>query len=331
MDDELKRLAAGGNSIVTEVFAAHRLILQDQMLLDAVRAGIDERGLTAAGATLQAVGELAEQMAALEDDYFAGRASDVLDIGQRLLVALNAALRPSRLDGLPVESVLISDDITPSDVAQMQPGQIAGIAIAGGAPNAHASILARSLGIPMVCALGPAILRVGGGRPCIVDGDRGLLVVNPDAVSLRRSAADRQSLIEELAIAARHAHEPAITLDGVRVGVLANANSPDDVQGASASGAEGIGLLRTEFLFQARADTPHSGRTGGELWPRHARAGSTPIDRTRARRRRRQTTASSLPTRARRTPFWGCAAFACCSNAPEILRTQYRALQVAVR
>lgn len=330
VDAELQRLAQGGGTIVTELFGAHRVILQDQTLVDAVRSAILEGGLTAAGATVQAVGELAQQLEALEDDYFAGRASDLLDIGHRLLVALDAAVRPASLAGLPAESVLICDDITPSQVAQMEPGQVAGIAVAGGAPNAHAGILARSLGIPMACGLGPAILRLPSGRPCIVDGSRGLLVVEPDAVSLLRYAADRQSLIEELAVAARHAREPAQTRDGVRVAVMANANSREDALAVEAAGAEGVGLLRTEFLFQSRA-TPPSLAEQVETCTQILRAlGPHPLT-VRALDAGGDKPLDFFAHPRELNPFLGLRGIRLLLAQPEILRTQYRALQIAAR
>jgi len=330
VDGELKRLAQGSNRLVTEVFAAHRVILQDQTLVDSVRSRIEERGMTAASATVQAVGDLAQLLQALEDDYFAGRASDVLDIGQRLLIALDAAVRPSHLETLPAESVLICDDITPSEVAQMQPGQIAGIAAAGGAPNAHASILARSLGIPMVCGLGASILRVQGGRSCIVDGARGLLVVDPDPVSMRRYAADRHALIEEKAQAARRAREPAITLDGVRVAVLANANSGDDVQSVNEIGAEGIGLLRTEFLFRSRSAPPTVGEQA-EAFARYIRQVSPHTLTVRALDAGGDKPLDFFQHPREQNPFLGLRGIRLLINQPEILRSQYRALQLAAR
>jgi phosphoenolpyruvate-protein phosphotransferase len=328
VDDELKRLDQGDSTIVSELFAAHRLILQDQTLVDAVRSAVLESGLTAAGATVQAVGDLAQIMHGLEDDYFAGRASDLLDIGQRLLVALDAALRPSRLDGLPPESVLVCDDITPSEVATLHPGQVAGIAIAAGAPNAHASILARSLGIPMACGLGAGLLRVQGGRPCIVDGTRGLFVVEPDAVNLRRYAADRQSLIEERAVAARHAHEPSVTLDGARVPVLANANSGEDVLAVADAGAEGVGLLRTEFLFQSRL-LPPSLDEQADTFARYLHHLGPRLLTVRALDAGGDKPLEFFPHPREQNPFLGLRGIRLLLSRPDILRTQYQALQVA--
>lgn len=256
VDEELERLGRNSSSLVKEVFAAHRLILQDQTLEDSVRNGIEHAGLSAAAATFQAVSELAEIMRGLDDEYFSGRSSDVLDIGQRLLAQLGAGVRRPRLDTLPAGTILIADDLTPSDVAQLQPEQVQGIALAGGAPTAHAAILARSLGIPLVCGLGNEILRTPPRRPAIVDADSGILIISPNAESVRRYHAARQSQIEERALAARHAHEPALTRDGVRIAVLANANSPEDVLAVRNSGAEGIGLLRTEYLYQGRSTPP---------------------------------------------------------------------------
>ncbi|MGL4649588.1 MAG: putative PEP-binding protein, partial [Caldilineaceae bacterium] len=153
---------------------------------------------------------------------------------------------------------------------------------------------------------------------------------NPDAANLRRFAADRQSLIEELAVAARHAHEPAITLDGVRVGVMANANSSEDVLAASEMGAEGIGLLRSEFLFQARS-TPPTLDEQVEVYIRCSRALGPRQLTVRALDAGGDKPLDFFPHPREQNPFLGLRGIRLLINAPEILRTQYQALQVAAR
>ncbi len=330
VDEELERLGQSAHSLVAEVFVAHRAILQDEMLVAAARRGVFDEGLPVAGATLQAVSEMAELLAALDDDYFAGRASDVLDIGQRLLAALGATERRPHLNALPPDTILLVDELTPSDTAQLRPESVQGIALAGGTPTAHPAILARSLGIPLVCGLGPGVLRLQPQRRTIVDGDAGLLIVDPSPAELRRYHAERQSRIEERAQAARHAHAPAVTRDGRRVRVLANANSPEEMISVRETGAEGVGLLRTEYLFQERAQPPSLAEQTdayvcflrqvepGQLTVRALDAGGDKPVRFYAHPREDN-------------PFLGLRGIRLLIETPELLRTQYHALQQAVQ
>jgi phosphocarrier protein FPr len=280
------------------------------------------------------VSNLAEAMGALDDAYFAGRSSDVLDIGQRLLVHLGATLGRAHLSSLPADTILIADELSPSDVVQLEPGNVLGIALAGGTPTAHSAILARSLGIPLVCGLGAGVLTVAPQSPCIVDGDRGLLVLEPDAVTLRRARASQQSLVEERAQAARHAHQPAHTRDGLHVPVLANANSPEDVFAAADVGAEGVGLLRTEYLFQQRSLPPtleEQVETYGRFMRQLREHDAQPMQLTvRALDAGGDKPLRFFPHPPEENPFLGLRGVRLLIDEPEILRTQYRALQIAM-
>lgn len=326
--DELAQLARGSNSLVSEVFAAHRTILQDEMLSEAVRSAIFQDGRSAAGATFRAINDLAAMVGNLDDAYFAGRAADILDIGERLLTNLGASARRPRLDALPEDTILVADDLTPSDVAQLRPEHVRGIGLAGSTPTAHSAILARSLGIPMVCGLGDECLRTRTRRPTVVDGDRGLLIVNPDAPTLQYYHAARQSVIEERALAGRHAHQPAVTRDGVRIPVLANANSPEDVRGVAESGAEGIGLLRTEYLFEGRT-TPPALEEQVEAYSLFLRQLDRQPLTVRALDAGGDKPIRFMTHPRELNPFLGLRGIRLLLASPEILRTQYRALQLA--
>lgn len=330
VDEEMDRLSRSSSGLVMEIFATHRVILQDETLVGGVRRAIFENNQSAAIATFQVISDLAEMFRSLEDDYFALRTADILDIGQRLLVQLGAAPRRARLDTLPPNTILIADDLTPTDVAQLEPAQVVGVALAGGAPNSHSAILARSLGIPLVCGLGDGVLRVTPHQPAVVDGSRGALILHPDGAALRRYHAARQSQIEERALAARHSHELATTRDHVQISVLANANSPEDVLHAQDAGADGIGLLRTEYLFQGRSQPPSLEEQvdtyscfmrqvgGSQLTVRALDAGGDkPVDYFMHPREG--------------NPFLGLRGVRLLISQPDILRTQYRALQITAQ
>lgn len=159
-------------------------------------------------------------------------------------------------DRWPAAGVVVVDDLHPADVAAFDPRKVLAVASAAGAPLSHAAILARSLGIPVVTGLGPEILGVAAGAVVLVDGDGGLVHVDPPG-ALASAAAARAHAADLLAHDARRlAGEPACTLDGHPVAVLANVGSAREARVAVDGGADGVGMLRTEFAFLGRAGPP---------------------------------------------------------------------------
>jgi phosphoenolpyruvate-protein phosphotransferase len=199
-------------------------------------------GMTAQAALRGAAQESAEALAQLADPMLAERADDVRSLGRRAAAHASGVRSDVRAGG-----VLVADSLGPADVVELSGMQ--GVALAGGGVTAHAAIVARSLGLPMVVGLGPELLQVDDGEEVVLDGGAGLLVRFPTArrlVQARDAIAIKQ---QARAHALAHRDEPAVTVDGHRVTVLANAASVAEVQEALAQGAEGVGLLRTELLF----------------------------------------------------------------------------------
>ena len=156
----------------------------------------------------------------------------------------------------PGAAVLVTSDLTPADVAGLDSEVVAGIAAAAGAPLSHAAILARSRGIPTVTGLGPPILEVAPGTVVLVDGDAGTVQVEPPSEAVEAAEARRRTRQREQDEDRRLAAAPAVTRDGSAVAVLANVGSPDDARAAIADGADGVGMLRTEFAFLNRDESP---------------------------------------------------------------------------
>lgn len=255
VDAELMQLSESLDSVAEDIFSIHRLILQDKTLTENVRHAIHNGQADAVIATKQVIKDMAKVFHALDDDYFASRAADILDIGRRLLTQLGAAPPQTQLAQLPPHAILIAEDLTPSDVTQL-PAQIAGIGLAFSAPTAHSSILARSLGLPLVCGIGEELMEVEVGRPAIIDGHQGRILIDPTEEDLKHYSDARRRRLQRQAFAAVHAHETAITRDGIHIPVYANANTEEDVYARRGQGADGIGLLRTEYLFQDRSAPP---------------------------------------------------------------------------
>ena len=214
-DAELEQLSDNPNSLIAELFAAHRVILQDKTLLESVRKAIFEDGTTAALATHQVITELADLFLSFEDEYFSGRATDVSDLGHRLLVRLGAALGHPHLEQLPAQTILVAADLPPSNLTQIPTDRVVGIALAHSTPTAHSAIIARSLGIPMVCALDTDILHLLPGQQAIVDGNQGQVLTSLPEEEFLRYREIQHALLEQQAVAVQHAMLPAITCNGL--------------------------------------------------------------------------------------------------------------------
>ena len=203
---------------------------------------IAELGLQAPEALREAADQAAAELARLQDPMLALRADDVRSVGRRAAACATGALKRA------TEGVLIAATLGPADVAELAQ-KATGIALAGGGVTAHAAIVARSLGLPMVVGLGAGALEIEDGEEVVVDGDRGILVRRPDAqrVSVARGKAENRRVARETAVARRLV--PAQTRDGHRIRVLANASTVAELHEADQQGAEGVGLLRSELLF----------------------------------------------------------------------------------
>ena len=327
VDAELEELCNSPSSVVAEIFAAHRVMLHDETLLKSIRAGIFEEGNNAAAATHEVIEGLGDLFRSFDDEYFAGRAADIIDLGQRLLTHLGAGLDRPSLDELPADTVFIAEDLRPSDLAQLSPDRVVGIALAYSTPTAHSAILARSLGIPLVCALGRDVLDLAPDRIAVVDGNRGELQVGVSEEGMLRIRSRRDAYLSSQAAATALAREPAVTLDGQAVPVRANANSPDEVARCTAVGADGIGLLRTEYLFRGRSTPP----TRDEQEEAYAQFIAQADDHltVRALDAGGDKPVRYISHRREDNPFLGLRGIRLLLEQPELLLTQYQALQSA--
>jgi phosphocarrier protein FPr len=234
------------------IFDAHVLLLDDAALLGPAKEAVDA-GKSAAVAWRDAARAAADGYRALDDPYLQERAVDVEDVGARVLRHLTGAPGPA---AITEEGVLVVADLTPGDAAALDRDLVKGLAVARGGATSHAAILARALAIPAVVGLGDAILAVPDGTLLVVDGDAGTIEVDPgEAVVAERERA-RAAAQERLGRARERAREPARTRDGEELEVAANLGSAAEAATAVELGADGVGLLRTEFLFLDRDDAP---------------------------------------------------------------------------
>jgi phosphocarrier protein len=234
------------------IFSAHLALLEDPVLLDAAYLSIDQ-GSAAAHAWSRSIDAQCQVLRQLQSTLLAERANDLHDLRQRVLRVL---LGEAWQFDVPAGAIVIAQELTPSDLLQLSAQGVAGVCMADGGATSHVAILARGKGLPCLVALGEALLAQAPGQSVVLDADGGRLELTPTAERLtqvqqaqtRRAArrAEQQTL----------AHTPARTVDGVAVEIAANVASSAEANQAFANGAEGVGLLRTEFLFVDRHTAP---------------------------------------------------------------------------
>ncbi|MDH0170020.1 phosphoenolpyruvate--protein phosphotransferase [Stenotrophomonas sp. GD04145] len=251
-DDTQRRLGASDAAI----FGAQAALLDDTDLITRTCQLMVE-GHGVAWSWHQAIEQIASGLAALGNPVLAGRAADLRDVGRRVLTQLDPSAAGGGLADLPAyPCILLAADLSPSDTANLDTRRVLGLATAQGGPTSHTAILSRTLGLPALVAGGADLLTIEAGVEAIVDGSSGRLYLSPsdaDLASARAWIAEQQHIREREA--AQRA-QPAQTTDGHRIDIGANVNLPEQVPLALEQGAEGVGLMRTEFLFLERGSTP---------------------------------------------------------------------------
>lgn len=249
--EEVKERVGAGKAAI---FRAHAEFLNDPGLIQQTIALIYQNH-SAAWAWQQVVSDRVAQVEKLDDPVLAGRAVDLSDVGQSVLRHLMGGLaeRPVAPD-TPV--ILVADDLRPSDTASLNTNIILGFCTASGGPTSHTAIIAKSLGIPAVVAGGEMVLSIANGTPCILDGYNGKLYLEPSPADMLAAREVQRNLQSAQAAANATRLTPALTSDGHRVEVVANINRAAEAPRAIDAGAEGVGLMRTEFLFLERDSAP---------------------------------------------------------------------------
>lgn len=258
--DELAATLPADEAAIVEAGA---LMAHDPALVSSIEEGILARGQTAAEAILAATEKYADAIASIGDEMLAARADDVRSLGRRA-----ARLSTDGGSELPPgnDLIMIATDLGPADVAELAPS-LAGVALVAGGPTAHAAIVARSLGIPMVTGLGESVLAIENGIPLALDGATGLLTIDPAESDARRASQMMRTRREARAADQAERDRPAVTSDGRRIVVLANVASRSELELALTAGAEGVGLLRTELTFLDAPAWPVEREHAGALEP----------------------------------------------------------------
>lgn len=240
---------------ISLLFDGYLNMLKDSRLVRGVRRRIGELRVNAEAAIQAETAEIAKAFTAMQDAYIAARFDDIRSIANRLILNLTEkALKP--FSALPKGSVVVADHLTPADAAQLDPERVVGCAASLGGPESHTAIMARALGIPAVLGAFGLFEGVRPGDPVIVDGSAGVVVVNPSAETIQDYERQREEHLRETQRLGRLRNLPAVTRDGVELVLQANVELPIEMAMVQESGAQGIGLLRSEFMFMNRDDIP---------------------------------------------------------------------------
>jgi phosphotransferase system enzyme I (PtsI) len=234
---------------------AHLQMLKSASLIGGIERRIETKRCNAEFAVMAEIGAIVENFAAMNDPYLRARGQEVREIGLRVVRNLTKTGYAS-FGQLEPDSVIVAEEITPADTALMDPKQICGFASVLGGAEGHTAIMARSLGLPAVLGVTGLFGGVQSGDTVVIDGSNGRVIVNPTARCLAGYKRQRQRLAREVRALTRLRKVPAVTRDGTEVNLQANLELPRELAQALDAGAEGIGLLRTEFLYMNRDDLP---------------------------------------------------------------------------
>ena len=307
------------------IFDAHLLVLEDPVVLEEVKRKIRKEKVSSEYALYTASEKYAEALSAVEDSYLSERAADIRDVIQRALENLTGQSKQVGLSDLTEPCIVVANDLTPSDTAMLDPEKVLGFITAAGSKTSHTAILARSLQIPAVLGLGKEIDELKPGQSILLDGFNGFVVISPSDQVLFEygQLVKRQNSIETSLDEIRT--EAAKTLDGHSIILSANIERASDVQAVLKSGATGVGLFRTEFLFINRKDLPNEEeqfqaykKVSESLTPEPVIIRTLDLGGDKL--------LSHVNVAAEMNPFLGWRAIRLCLQEKDLFRTQLRAI-----
>jgi phosphocarrier protein FPr len=306
------------------IFDAHLLIIQDPALLDRTRQRILKNGENAAWAWQQSIEEIADTYRQLSDDYLRQRANDVVDVGRQVLLDLLGQSTATVVE-MPHPAILVAGELTPTDTVMLDTQRVLGIVTVAGGPTSHSAILARAMGIPAIAGVDPAVLNLAENTVLALDGFSGTLQIRPSPQVVAQLEARRLSWLQRRNQLRTSGRQPAVTRDGRRLTVAANLGSVFEAGKALENGADGVGLLRTEFLYLKRSRPPTEAEQVDSLRRIAETIGAKPIC-VRTLDVGGDKPLSYLRIPAESNPYLGLRAVRLSLRYPAILRTQLRAI-----
>lgn len=324
IQERRRRVAGELGDEQAAIFEAHLLILEDPDLADRARHLIFIDHFNEAAAWNEAIQEIARSYQALDDVYLQQRAADVLDVGSQVLYSLAGKTAATEIE-LTEPVILFAPDLTPTQTAQLDMSKVLGLMTVAGGPTSHSAILARSMGIPAVAGADPSIETMPAGTFLGLDGFQGTITINPHPQKLSRLEQRRQQWVDQREALLKTSHQPASTRDGRHLEVAANVGNLRDAELGNANGADGVGLLRTEFLFQSGENPPDEETQLAALVEIASLLNPRPvIVRTLDVGGDKELPYIKLPEEA--NPFLGVRAIRLSLREPDLFRTQLRAI-----
>lgn len=323
LDDLISKMSDNISENDTNIFKAHQHMLSDPDLTEKVQKIVMEEQMIIEQAWTTVIEATADAYKSSEDSYLVERANDIYDIGRRVLLLLTKQTDHSMHVKEPV--ILFAHDLSPSDTAQLDPKMIKGLCLETGGSTSHCAILARSLGIPAVVGMPGVIALALDGKPVILDGAQGKVWLTPTPSQISDSQEKINTYQEKLEKERSESTLPAVTKDGKSIEVFANIASRQDAIQAVSRGAEGVGLLRSEFLFMNMPQAPTEDEQT-EFYSDIATtfAGKEVIVRTLDIGGDKPLT--YLQQSEEDNPFLGCRGIRLCLKHPDVFKVQLRAL-----
>lgn len=331
--EEIERIRAAAEeklgSEKAEIFEGHLLILEDPDLIDVIEDKIREEAVNAEYALYEVSQSFIETLSQMEDELLRERAADIRDICGRVMNRLRG-IEGGDLSQLTDECIIIAEDLTPSDTAQLNLEAVRGFVTEIGSRTSHSAIMARSLDIPAIVGVGPDLRNIEAGALVVMDASEGILIVDPSPEELALFKEKKAKYDRRKAELAQWASRPTITADGQRIEIAANIGQLEDVQKALDNGAEGIGLFRTEFLYMGRSELPtEEEQFNSYKYVLEKMAGKPVVIRTLDIGGDKELPYLDLPKES--NPFLGQRALRLCLERQDVFRTQLRALLRASR
>lgn len=259
-----QRIEADTSAKLAAIFEAHELMLQDQGLRHEIRDMVSQELISAAHALARVFRRWERRFRKMNEQTNRQFAQDIADLGRRLLREM-AGVKSTSLEKMPPGHVLVAGRLLPSDTVALPRGAAAGIVLEFGGQGSHAAILAEALGIPTVVEIPNATAKISENDVLVVDGFRGEVVINPDPATQEHYTREIQKVQARSTRVVELAREPARTMDGIRVTVMANVACPEDVTAAAQNGADGVGLYRMEQFYLSRKTPPNASELLTEL------------------------------------------------------------------
>ncbi|MEX5558507.1 phosphoenolpyruvate--protein phosphotransferase [Pseudomonas rhodesiae] len=315
--------AKAANAAEAEIFRAHQELLEDPTLLEQAY-GLLAEGKSAAFAWKRATLATAELFLGLGNALLAERAADLADVGQRVLKLILGI--QDRVWELPERAILIAEQLTPSQTASLDTHKVLGFVTVGGGATSHVAILARALGLPAICGVPAQVLALPDGQQVLLDADKGELHLQPNLADIEQLEAARQRQIQRREREMAQAALPSITRDGHHFEVTANVASLQEVEQALTLGGDGVGLLRSEFLYLDRNRAPSPQEQAGTYTAIARALGSERNLVVRTLDVGGDKPLAYVPMAAEANPFLGLRGIRLCLERPQLLREQMRAI-----